>query len=182
MTQKYTIVDGFFPHLETMVDYLKSRDHFKYEDHPVSQQDYNGQWPGMKSLDNDPILSSLFFTLMEKHELLTEEQKKSNNTFSLTTHMRFEEDDKLDWAHTDNGAATVLVYLSETNLDSGTQFFDADPEKGGKVFLEVPFVQNRAVVFYGDNTKWQAPWHKSKKNFGKSIEDVRFTMNAFMFV
>lgn len=165
---RYTIVDDFFPHLPPVLEQLKARDHWTSGDHP--ERPSVGSWPGKRSLDyaiSDPVLTSLFFTLADTcipHRL---------DRVNLYTHWRYGQDE--DWIHQDGGLCTALVYLSETNLDSGTQFFDKPPEAGGKVILDVPFVQNRFVLFSGN------PLHCSKANYGESEDNARFTMNFFAY-
>ena len=162
---RYIILDNFFPHLPQMLDNLKSREHWASNEHPARPE--SGNWPGKRSLnymEHDPILSSLF-------TVCAGEYMPQYNYGTLCTHWRFGENK--DWAHVDNNLCTGLVYLSETNMSSGTQFFDKDPDDGGKVILDVPFVQNRCVLFYGD------PYHRSKSNYGESKDDARFTMNFF---
>lgn len=82
-------------------------------------------------------------------------------------HARFA-NDKPDWIHTDN-ARTIIVFLSDTNLNSGTCFYDdADQQT-----MDVGFVHNRAVMFDGNIA------HKSKENYGSTIDDCRMTINIF---
>ena len=165
---RYIIIEDFFPHLPNMLDDLKSRGHWITPEHPDHPN--TGNWPGKRSLDyfkTDPILTSLFITCVGEFF------PKHLSRGSLCTHYRFGSTE--DWVHIDSNLCTGLVYLSETNLNSGTQFFDKSPEEGGKVILDVPFVQNRFVLFFGD------PLHCSKANYGESESDARFTMNFFAY-
>lgn len=166
---QYIIIDNFFPHLYGIVDELKNREHFDKSHHP---EDNAGNWPGKRSLnyaESDPILTHLFLTLAENALPKWE-------SFSLYTHWRFASDANSDWVHYDGGLCTGLVYLSNTNLNSGTQFWSDDPNhnKNAQVILDVPFVQNRFVLFFGN------PAHCSKMNYGTNEDDGRFTMNLFM--
>jgi len=164
----YIIIDDFFPDLPSILDQLKARDHWVTDDHP--EQPNAGNWPGKRSLNyitSDPILTSLFITCVGPFF------PQNITKMSLCTHWRFKSTG--DWIHTDENICTGIVYLSETNMDSGTVFFDKKPEDGGKVILDVPFVQNRFVIFYGD------PLHCSKANYGESDGDARFTMNFFAY-
>lgn len=83
-------------------------------------------------------------------------------------HARFAHD-KPDWIHTDD-AKTIIVFLSETNLQSGTCFYDNNNQQT----MDVGFVHNRAVMFNG-NIK-----HKSKENYGTTLDDCRMTINIFL--
>jgi len=161
----YIILDNFFPHLPHMLDNLKQREHWVSSEHPVQPQ--AGTWPGKRSLnymETDPVLSSLFTVCVGEH-------MPEYSQGALCTHWRF--GDNKDWVHVDNMTCTGIVYLSETNMNSGTQFFDRNPDEGGQVILDVPFVQNRCVLFYGN------PYHCSKSNYGESEDNARFTMNFF---
>lgn len=165
---RYIIIDEFFPHLLEMLDHLKARGHWTPDEHPDFPN--AGNWPGKRSLDylkTDPVLSSLFMTCAREFI------PSSFSHASLCTHYRY--GTSKDWVHTDQNLCTGIVYLSETNSDSGTLFFDNHPDNGGKVILDVPFVQNRFVLFYGD------PYHCSKSNYGQGETDSRFTMNFFAY-
>lgn len=83
-------------------------------------------------------------------------------------HVRFE-NDRDDWIHTDKGT-TILIFLSETNLESGTTFYDSNDN----LTDDIGFIQNRAVMFNGSIR------HMSKKNYGTSIENGRLTVNVFI--
>lgn len=161
------VQDNFFPDLPRIVDQLKNREHFSGDCHP---EDPRGNWPGKRSLNYalaDPILTALVMTLGEGIFPVIQDM-------ALHTHWRMASDNVKDWVHVDTNQCTVLIYLSDTNMNSGTQFFDNHPDQGGKVILETPFVQNRLVCFYGN------PWHCSKQNYGNDESDGRFTMNIFI--
>ena len=165
---KYIIIDNFFPHLPPVLEQLKARDHWTSSEHP--ERPSVGNWPGKRSLNyivSDPILTSLFINCVGQFF------PQSFSEITLYTHWRFGSSE--DWVHVDQNICTGLVYLSETNMDSGTLFFDKKPEDGGQVILDVPFVQNRFVLFYGD------PYHCSKGNYGESESNERFTMNFFEY-
>lgn len=162
------VQDNFFPDLPRIVDQLKSREHFSSETHP---EEGAGNWPGKRSRDyakSDPILTNLVMLLGQGL------YPNHIHNMTLCTHMRMLSDNVKDWVHVDPNECTTLIYLSETNMDSGTQFFDDHPDKGGKVILDTPFIQNRLVCFYGN------PWHCSKQNYGNDERDARFTMNLFI--
>ena len=162
----YVIIDDFFPHLLQMLDQLKAKEHWVNSQHPLRPD--VGDWPGKRSLnyvEDDPALTSLFITCAGHFF------PQNFNSMALHTHWRFGND--ADWVHVDPAICTGLVYLSETNMSSGTMFFDKRPEDGGQVILDVPFVQNRCVLFFGQ------PYHCSKSNYGDSESNARFTMNFF---
>jgi len=86
-------------------------------------------------------------------------------------HLRLNEDNENDWIHTDPNYYTLMVYLSDTNLKSGTAIY---PENGDEPSTVVGFVQNRALLF----RSYQR--HKSVNNYGSSLEDGRLTLNCFI--
>ncbi len=88
--------------------------------------------------------------------------------------MRLDEDEQKDWIHTDDDTAdySMVINLSDTNLKSGTSFFDDNNNE----VLTSKFVQNRAIVFKSDIK------HRALGNHGTNIDNGRLTMNAFFKV
>ena len=76
-----------------------------------------------------------------------------------------------DWPHKDSSRYALIVYLSKTNLNSGTVFYNDKRE----VITDISFVNNRAILFNG-----QIP-HKSKLNYGED-SDIRLTLNGFFMI
>ena len=91
-------------------------------------------------------------------------------------HLRLANDNEKDFIHTDNASEesflNMLIYLSETNLNSGTGFYKEGIEEP---YLIVPFIKNTAVFFPGHKIR-----HKSLLNYGKNIRDGRLTLNGFI--
>ena len=85
-------------------------------------------------------------------------------------HRRGSIDNSKDWIHKDSSKYALIVYLSKTNLQSETTFYNENKE----IITEVGFVQNRAILFNG-----KIP-HKSKLNYGEN-EDIRLTLNGFFY-
>ena len=64
---------------------------------------------------------------------------------------------------------TILIYLSPTNINSGTKFFDSQNNE----ITSVQFVQNTCVFF-------ESPLpHSSFGNHGDTIDNARMTFNIF---
>lgn len=185
---RYFIIDNFFgDQLHYLLPYLRERQHYDVDEHPEygASLEYQkerddcikrgvppttGTWPGKRSLDifkDNPAIACLFTNAMGS--FMPEGVQFSRDT--LYTHFRYDDPNSPDWVHRDGTPITTIVYLSETNLNSGTGFYDA--ETNGNLILDVPFVQNRAVIFHGD------VWHGSKGNYGTTKDDARFTMNFF---
>ena len=84
-------------------------------------------------------------------------------------HLRLEKDNQDDYIHTDNTDWAYLIYMSKTNLDSGTKFYTDEDEE----HAYVRFVQNRAVLFNSNIH------HMAFNNHGKDMNDGRLTINGF---
>lgn len=123
-------------------------------------------FPGRRTLQLSK--ESPFFYLNIVNNVYDRFGIKLNDQAGVYCHVRFE-NDRDDWIHTDKGK-TILVFLSETNLDSGTCFFD----NNNNLTDNISFIHNRAIMFDG-NIK-----HMSKKNYGSSVEDGRMTINIFI--
>ena len=127
-------------------------------------------WPGVRTSDLNescPFLYIHTLTLLQKAIKLkyTEYER-----IEMYCHLRLEEDDSKDWIHTDV-SDTALIYLSPTNLNSGTDFYD-DQEN---TVASVKFIQG-SCVFFKSGIK-----HRSIGNHGHNMEDGRMTLNVFMF-
>ena len=129
-------------------------------------------WPGSRSeplFKVSPFLEALFLqTFDNKFKNFFADKKVSCKT---SLHLRLDKDDTSDWIHQDNEVAdySLLVYLSDTNLQSGTGLYN--PKK--ELITDVKFVQNRAFLFTIDY------FHKAIGNHGNDIHDCRLTFNAF---
>ena len=131
----------------------------------------NISWPGKRS--EDLKFSNKFFTGL----FLNEFRNKFNNffeshyDFKIYTHLRVEEDNKGEFIHKDSPDAdySMLVYLSQTNLASGTSLYDHND----KLITDVKFIQNRALIF---DSRYS---HAAINNHGTGIEDGRLTLNIF---
>jgi len=163
------ILDNFFDNFDVIKNSFKNIQMFKKEDHP--DQDEN--WPGVRSKkihQENPFLFNLF--LKELHSKTNFFENKYLD-IKLNLQMRLKKDDIKDWIHTDsNFHYSLLVYLSETNLKSGTCFYD----KNKNLTTTVNFLQNRAVIFDSKIL------HKSLNCHGNDINDGRLTLNGFILV
>ena len=81
-------------------------------------------------------------------------------------HLRLEKDNDDDFIHTDNADWAYLIYMSKTNLESGTKFYTDDEKETNFV----RFVQNRVVIF-NSNIR-----HRAFNDHGKDINDGRLTI------
>lgn len=168
--QSVVVVDNFFNDFSMFCESVKEIPVYEHSEHPEEMR-ANERWPGKRSSNlvlSNPILTALFLeTLRNKVGV------NMSFNMSLYTHLRTKNTDAVDFCHQDDCYVSGLVYLSKTNLDSGTKFFDCD---GGEAITTVNFVQNRAVFFKGNI------WHRTFGAHGKNIDDGRLTLNSFVFV
>ena len=137
---------NFIPDVDQIYNLCKNKiSLYKVKDHPGHQNDITtDSWPGTRSLllqESEP-----FFYLHLMHLI----KKKFNLVFSnyvsidAFIHLRLKDDNYKDWIHVDK-TDTILVYISPTNLLSGTSFYSDDEQE----IASVKFVQNSAVFFNG---------------------------------
>jgi len=167
--QDIVIVDNFFDDFNVIKNHFTKLSFFKREDYKIRPNEKMGNWPGLRTghlIDTEPFLFNLFLkNIYEKVHYLP------NFDLHSYLHCRLEEDEQKDWIHTDEEYSdyTGLVYLSNTNLNSGTTFYD-DKDN---LIADIKFVQNR-FVFFKSTIR-----HRSTGNHGTTIENGRLTLNAF---
>lgn len=180
---KFMVVENFFDNFSQIEDEFKKIPRYDYKEHPDikpklkeidEKRKENNQgyfWPGHRSEDlkkTNKFLTALF---------LNEYGNKFKNFFdeklgfAIYTHLRLADTNEVDFKHKDTPDSTysLLVYLSKTNLDSGTVLYD----DFGQEVVDIKFVQNRAVIFDSRYT------HLAKNNHGKNEDDGRLTLNVF---
>jgi hypothetical protein len=107
--------------------------------------------------------------MLLKYKIL-EEKSWNINTF---LHLRLDKDKDKDWIHVDETEDfAALIYLSETNLNSGTKIYDQNEN----IINDIKFVKNRFVMY---SAKYK---HMGYGHHGKNINDGRLTFNLFMKV
>ena len=90
---------------------------------------------------------------------------------SSTVHLRLNNSEE-DWIHTDDQwQKTLIIYLSETNLKSGTCFYENNSNIPSTT---INFIKNRALLYDGNIR------HMSLLNYGNSIHNGRLTLNCFI--
>jgi hypothetical protein len=161
---------NFIPNVSQIYNLCKNKiPLYKVEDHPGHQDNKTtDSWPGTRSLDlaeSEPFFYLNLMDLIKNKFNIVYSNYVSIDAF---VHLRLKNDDHKDWIHTDQ-TDTILIYLSPTNLLSGTSFFSDDEQE----ISNVKFVQNSAVYFDGQIR------HKSISNYGDNIDDGRMTINIF---
>jgi hypothetical protein len=173
------IIDNFFDNFKSIKESFKNiplheREEYKKRN-MITDEDKkllkDSNFPGKRS---DPLhrAEPFLFNLTIK-EIFDKINAKQFNEISLdcSVHLRTATDDTQDFIHKDPSRLGMLVYLSETNLKSGTGFYREDSDKP---YLKIPFIQNSAVIFPGHIR------HKSLLNYGNDINDGRLTLNGFI--
>ncbi len=134
-----------------------------------NEQNAQWQWPGMRTSnfsDQSPFLHMHLLLCLKNSGIDIHKYKK----ISSYAHVRTSNDESKDWPHVDD-CDTALIYLSNTNLDSGTVFLTDQKEE----ITRVNFLQNTCVFFE------QGLLHSSFGNHGDTIDNARMTLNIFLF-
>ena len=170
MQQEVVTLFDFLPYVRNIYPLTKKLKFYSSDEHKKQFPNEGSNWPGFRTEDLNrccPFLYVHILTLLEKSiKMKYTEYKK----IDMCCHLRLEEDDSKDWIHTDD-SDTALIYLSPTNLNSGTDFYD-DQEN---TVASVKFIQG-SCVFFKSGIK-----HRSIGNHGHNMEDGRMTLNVFMF-
>ena len=172
MIDRIIVVDNFFDNFNNIKDRFKEISLYSLDEFLKlnKKEDREQGWPGKRSFDfykAEPFLFNL---------ILNEFHTKFDNFFNNKkfwcrsyAHLRLNEDNEKDFIHTDPVDYSLLIYVSETNLNSGTCFYDDN----NNVTQTVNFIQNRAVLFPGHIK------HCALNTYGINIDDGRLTLNAF---
>ena len=168
--KEITIVDGFFDNFNIIKDSFKNIPLYNLKEFKKKFSE-KANWPGYRS-DNLINVNPFLYNLILK-ELFNKVKNNflipgSNMEMRAVIHLRPSNSVK-DWIHTDPVDKTLLVYLSETNLDSGTCLYEEDDSPS----TIVKFVQNRAVMFDGKIK------HSTLQQYGNNVENGRLTLNCF---
>tara|TARA_R100000278_G_scaffold6700_2_gene9252 strand:+ start:901 stop:1413 length:513 start_codon:yes stop_codon:yes gene_type:complete len=162
-------LENFFPRLEFLIPEIRK---FKFLNQDEWNKEYgaNCSWPGLRTknlISENVFLYEYINTLIFMNYKIFEPGNYLIETFF---HLRFKEDDTKDWIHKDPEDYAGLIYLSDTNLNSGTRFYD---EKEN-VINDIKFIKNRGIFYSGDYL------HKGYGHFGSNVQDGRLTLNIFI--
>ena len=179
-----SVYDNFFPSilLEAVIKELKSQKFYDDKTHPSmveyknqpAEDVYNANWGGTRTLEISqifPVIDKIILHLFQnlKHPLFQKEFRYLNYA-----HLRLEKDDAEDYIHQDVGVDfAYLVYLSESNPESGTKFYDSCDANKKQEKQFVQFKKNRLVLF--DATIPHMAWG----SYGTNIDNGRLTINGF---
>ena len=201
------VIDNFFSpkNLKLVTEEVKKMQFWTTHDHPEAfdikttdkdgnkityehgyrlQNDNQGYnwYPGMRTNKFQiahSLLDSFIIRHIERTEAIFTQKPWTQHQYA---HLRTKDDNKGDFVHQDPDDWAYLIYLSDTNLDSGTKMYDSiktaagtnvRPTKEDKEHTFVSFVQNRIVMF--DSLIPHMAW----KNHGNDLSDGRLTINGF---
>jgi hypothetical protein len=160
-------VDKKFLILENFLTDLK---HYLPEIYKIPLFENKGNWPGKRSnyLFNENKF--LFFLILQNLNKVCFLKKYSLEIF---LHLRRKEDSLKDWIHKDiEYDYAFLIYLNDTNLNSGTYLYDEE----NNMIVDAKYVQNRFVIYNGSYN------HMGYGHFGEYPENGRLTINGFLKV
>jgi hypothetical protein len=168
---KHIVVEDFFDEFQNIEDAFKKLSLYNQKEYNKKFKDTQ-TWPGSRS-EYLHLSSPFLFNLFNQEFKIKFDNFFKNNRINIASHihLRTGEDSQKDWIHRDSNACTYscLVYLSKTNLNSGTYLYSDDEE----IISDIKFVQNRAILF---DARYL---HSAYGHHGSSIEDGRLTLNAF---
>lgn len=168
---KAIIVDNFFDNFYNIEECFKKIPLYNLKQYNKKFPKI-GTWPGYRSADLS-IVNPFLYNLVVKE--IFDKFKIDFFTsarfieMKSVMHLRTANSEE-DWIHKDDSQKTLLIYLSKTNLESGTCLYEEDNSPS----TTVKFVQNRALLFDA-NVK-----HSSLLNYGNDINDGRLTINCFI--
>ena len=169
---KAIIQNNFFSNFDNIKDHFKKIPLYDLKTYNKNISTKKENWPGKRSYELFKTNPFLFNLIVKEMYDKFGDILPPNVNMSGFVHLRLSEDKK-DWIHKDKEWAdwSLIVYLSETNLKSGTCLYEKENEEPSAT---VGFVQNRAFLFNSSIL------HKSLHNYGDNIENGRLTLNCFI--
>jgi hypothetical protein len=162
------VVEDFLPNLKQYLNEI-----YKiplYEQKEFSNRfNLNATWPGKRSNVLNLECPFLYYIILQNLEKIFFLKKF---TLNLHLHLRRDIDSEKDWIHKDLQDYSFLIYLNNTNLNSGTYLYNESNE----LISDIKYVQNRFVLF---NCSYS---HMGYGHFGTSPENGRLTINGFIKV
>lgn len=168
-----SFVDDFFDNFHNIKNEFKNIKLYTIEEFKKLELIPEGvYWPGKRSYDLSITNPFLFNLLVKEYfDKFKDILPYNQIQFKSVIHLRLSSDNKQDYIHTDNDLATLIVYLSDTNLKSGTALY---PDNSDIPDTIIKAKQNRAIIFDAKKR------HKSLLNYGNNIDDGRLTLNVFL--
>jgi|TARA_B110000438_G_C15571884_1_gene545770 hypothetical protein len=169
-----TVIDNFFSDklFQAVHDEIRNCDFISLREKGLNANLEDAgdiDYPGLRTValtTHNPILDTMIIQHIDNQRMSFTNRGYKYNQYA---HLRLESDNQDDFIHTDNTDWAYLIYISKTNLDSGTKFYTEDD----KEHTHIGFVQNRAV-FFDCHIR-----HMAFNNHGTDMNDGRLTINGF---
>jgi len=164
-----TQIDNFFESPDIIYAEAKKTKLYSMSEHPyqISKKDLS-RWPGKRSEELGNVNPLLKYHII-KYLTLSNVNVRGRDV-SLYVHARYTNDMTNDFIHMDGCIYSMLIYLSNTNLNSGTKFFDNKDQ----MVNDFKFVKNRLVCF---DARYR---HTAYGHHGDNIDNCRLTINGFI--
>ena len=160
--------DNFIPNLDYLLPHINKIPVYTLEQY--KEINPKQTWPGLRSKDlcmTEPFLWAYIENLIMQLNMpfLNARSWKAE----CYIHLRREEDNSKDWIHHDGEGYSLLIYLNDTNLSSGTKMFD----QNHKEINDFKYVKNRMICFNS------LLYHVGYGHFGENMQNGRTTINIF---
>jgi|TARA_B100000035_G_scaffold108225_1_gene91832 hypothetical protein len=161
-------VENFFPRLDLILPEIRKIKLYS-EDEYNKFYDTKESWPGLRSKN---LIEENIFLYDYVNYLLTTKKLMTKGSYKITSniHLRLQDDNKKDWIHKDKCDLAALIYLSDTNFNSGTYLYDDN----GSIINDIKFLQNRCILYSAQYS------HKGYGHHGINVHDGRLTLNLFL--
>jgi|TARA_Y100000015_G_scaffold41658_1_gene48036 hypothetical protein len=142
---KSLIIDNFFDNVSYVIDEINKLEFYSVKQFN-NKFNENQTWPGTRTEILPRVNTKLSEYIIQ--QFFTKAKNFLNPqdlSVEMYAHKRDKKYLKKDWIHNDVPVAdyTCLIYISKTNLKSGTKFYNIKK----KVILDVAFFQNRCLMF-----------------------------------
>jgi len=164
--KKLLMIDDFLPHLKEYLSEIYKIPLYELEEYKKIDNNC-GNWPGKRSLPLFLKNKFLFFLILQN---LNKVKFLKKYVLDLYVHLRRKNDFFKDWIHKDPDDYAFLIYLNETNLNSGTYLYD----ENNNIVSDIKYVKNRFLIYSGSYN------HMGYGHFGDSPENGRLTINGFL--
>jgi hypothetical protein len=159
--------ENILPYLDNYLDEIHKIKLFNQEEYNNKYKD-DQTWPGYRSANLHLENKFLSFLILQN---VTKVFSINNYSINLYVHLRTKEESTKDWVHVDSPIDySFLIYLNESNLNSGTCLYDDNKN----MIADIKYVKNRFVLFNGSYN------HMGYGHFGENSVNGRLTINGFM--
>jgi len=179
-----SVYDNFLPPnvLEGVIKKVKSLDFYDDKKHPQAirekaekdaiGEEYKMSFCGVRTESFEDVATTTDRIILKGFESLGTSFWNKRFGYNNYAHLRLECDDSEDFIHQDPVDFAYLLYLSATNLESGTKMYSSVDEDKDNENCFVKFVQNRFVIYDALTP------HMSWGNHGTDLSNGRLTING----